>query len=91
MKKKLAALVFSVTVLSAGLTGCNYAETEKIYNSEGENIKSMFIKVEETSAWTIVYDKETKVMYAVSSFSYGTGRFTLLVNADGTPKLWDGE
>lgn len=84
-------MIFSVTVLSAGLTGCIDADTERASNSEGESAKSMFVEVEETAYWKIVYDRETKVMYAVSSYSSGAGKFTLLVNTDGTPKLWDGE
>ena len=51
----------------------------------------MFIEVEQTSAWKIVYDKETKVMYAVSFGIYNCGNFTLLVDENGNPKLWDGE
>lgn len=39
----------------------------------------------------IVYDKETKVMYTKSNSSSNCGDFTLLVNADGTPKLWESE
>lgn len=94
MKKKVLALIFSVVVLSSTLTGCslpNLAETEKSYNTEDENIKSMFIEVERLGTWIIVYDKETKVMYAVSDDSYNYGNFTLLVDENGNPKLWDGE
>lgn len=47
------------------------------------------VYVEETSAYCIVYDKYTKVMYAVSNGGYNCGDFTLLVNADGTPLLYD--
>lgn len=94
MKKKLLALIFSVAVLSSTLTGCdlpNLAETEKSYNTEDGNIKSMFVEVERSGTWKIVYDKETKVMYAVSDGSYTYGNFTLLVDENGNPKLWDGE
>lgn len=35
----------------------------------------------------IVYDKQTKVQYAISK----EGIFTLLVNADGKPLLYEGE
>lgn len=31
-----------------------------------------------------------KVMYAVSGGAYNNGTFTLLVNPDGTPMLWEG-
>lgn len=94
MKKKILALIFSVTVLSTVLVGCdvpNYAEAEKSYDTEDENIMSMFIEVEDAGEWVIVYDKETKVMYAVSDGSHNYGTFTLLVDENGDPKLWDGE
>lgn len=91
MKKKILALIFSGVVLSTVLTGCNYAETDKAYDSEDENIKSMFVEVEESLTWKVVYDKETKVMYAVSGGGYNRGNFTLLVDENGNPKLWDGE
>lgn len=94
MKKKILALIFSVAVLSSLLVGCdlpNYAETDKTYDTEDENIKSMFVEVESAGSWMIVYDKETKVMYAVSDGSSSHGIFTLLVDENGKPKLWDGE
>jgi hypothetical protein len=50
----------------------------------------MFIKLEETYKWQIVYHKDTKVMYAVSIGHYNSGNFTLLVNADGTPMIYEG-
>jgi hypothetical protein len=38
----------------------------------------------------IVYQRDTKVMYAVSRVSDGGGGvLTLLVNADGSPMLWE--
>lgn len=91
MKKKLLALILSVGILSTALSGCNYAKTEKAYDPEDENAKSIFVEVEVCSAWRIVYDKKTKVMYAVSGGGYNSGNFTLLVDENGNPKLWDGE
>ena len=94
MKKKVLALVSSAVVLSALLIGCdspNYADTEKSYDIEDENIKSMFVEVEQSGIWKIVYDKETKVMYAVATHGTGSGQFTILVDENGNPKLWDGE
>lgn len=92
MKKKILALIFSVTVLSTVLVGCSgISETDKAYNTKAEDLKSMLIEVEQASNWRIVYDKETKVMYAVSDGGYNSGNFTLLVDENGNPKLWDGE
>ena len=94
MKKKVLALIFSVSVLSSSLVGCdlpNYADTDKAYDKNAEVLKSMFVEVEDAGEWMIVYDKETKVMYAVAGYGTGSGQFTLLVDENGNPKLWDGE
>ena len=47
----------------------------------------MFVTVSEGSLYNVLYDKDTKVMY-VNSYR---GVFAMLVNADGTPKLYEGE
>ena len=87
--KKLCLLI-AILILSLMLTGC-YATQVKEQDKDKDKPESMFVMVEATYYWRIVYDKETKVMYAVSYVSNGAGKFTLLVNADGTPKLWKGE
>lgn len=92
MKKKALALIFSAAVLSTVLMGCSgVAETERAYDVGAEDLKSMFIIVEHGQCWDVVYDKETKVMYAVTNYGSGSRQFTLLVDENGNPKLWDGE
>ena len=92
MKKQLLVLIFSGIILSAVLAGCSgTVETEKVHNIDSENLKSMFVEVEKSGIWKIVYDKKNKVMYAVSNGAYNQGIFTLLVNESGNPRLWDGE
>ena len=92
MKKKILALIFSAVVLSTALIGCGgISEAERAYDVEAKDLKSMFVEVEESLTWKVVYDKETKVMYAVSGGGYNSGNFTLLVDENGNPKLWDGE
>ena len=70
------------------LCGCSVVETEKA--NENQERTSMFVEVEQTLCWEIVYHKDTKVMYAISRGSYNQGTFTLLVNADGTPMIYEG-
>lgn len=79
---KALAAVASITVLM--LSGCDTVENEG--SKDGE---SMFVKVEQTDAWCVVYNKYTLVMYAVSAGAYNGGSFVLLVNDDGTPMLWE--
>lgn len=97
MNKKLITLIFSTMILSTVLSGCgmlgipNKTKIEKAYDTEDENIDSIFVEVERGDKWRIVYDKETKVMYSISEAVYTDGIFTLLVDENGNPKLWDGE
>lgn len=50
---------------------------------------SMFVTVEETSYWRVVYQQDTKVMYAVGGGKGARGTFTVMLNPDGTPQLWE--
>jgi len=81
MKNKLITLLI---VGALSLTGCAHIES---VNDTSD--ASMFVVIEETSSWRVVYNKETKVMYAVSCGCHNCGTFTLLVNSDGTPMLYD--
>ena len=86
MKKLL--LIFSLCLISVfSLIGCDVTEV----GQEEMSSKSMFVKVENAGSWYVVYHKETKVMYVVSKDRYNYGNFTLLVDQDGKPLLWQGE
>ena len=78
-------LVVVLVVMALLLSGCAVVETEG-----DQKDASMFVQIEQTSTWRIVYQKDTRVMYAVSNGSYSQGSFTLLVNSDGTPMIWEG-
>lgn len=91
MKKKLA-IILSTLVLAVSLVGCSNVTVETTYDPDAEElIPSMFVAVEDASIWEIVYHRETKVMYAVSCGSYNCGTFTLLVDENGDPLLYEGE
>lgn len=83
--KKLAA-VLTALFLAFALAGCNSNSTESKID---DGTPSRFVKVEQTGTWMVVYDNETKVMYSVSYGVYNIGTFTVLVNADGTPLLYE--
>ena len=83
--KKIFLICITCMVL---LCGCSVARTEKA--NETQESVSMFVEVEQAMCWKIVYHKDTKVMYAISDGSYNRGTFTLLVNADGTPMIYEG-
>lgn len=82
---KAKAIILAV-IACMMLSSCNKVETAK-----NEDDTSMFVKVETTMSWDVVYHKDTKVMYAVSAGGYNGGTFTLLVDADGKPMIYEGE
>jgi uncharacterized protein YceK len=86
MKRFIAGVVACIMILS----GCSKVtvEDESQYNNE-DTVKSMFVIVEKAANWLVVYNKDTKVMYVVSKNSHSSGIFTLLVNPDGTPMIWE--
>lgn len=84
MKKLALTFLLAVAVLT--VSGCSDGMDEEPH----AGISKMFTKVETCGSFEVVYDKDTKVMYVVSSASYNCGNVTLLVNSDGTPKIWKG-
>ena len=53
-----------------------------------ESFAPTFVEVERnySQTWRIYYHQDTKVMYAVSK----DGVWTVMVNADGSPMIWEG-
>lgn len=86
MKTKL--IIFAVA-LTLAFTGCNYAEVESVNEVEEERPTSMFVEIEDSTLWRVYYQKDTKVMYVMSHGGYNSGNFTLLVNPDGTPMIYE--
>ena len=82
---RIVACVVALIILVSCLSACSSVEIE----SSGES-SSMFVQVEQTGSWRIVYHRETKVMYAVSFGTYNGGDFTVLVNPDGSPMIYKG-
>lgn len=81
--KKFVILLFAAILF----TSCDLSTVEK---QPRLNESSMFVLIENTGAWKVVYHNETKVMYAISSGPYNQGTFTLLVDKDGKPLLYKG-
>ncbi len=79
--KKAIGLIMAV-IMAAMLAACSVGDPET---------KSMFVQVECAGSWEVVYHRDTKVMYSVSHGDYNRGTMTLLVNADGTPMIYNGD
>lgn len=76
--------ITTIIALAALVSGCATVET-----THATDNTSMFVKLEQADSWEVVYHRDTKVMYVVSDGSYNHGTFTMLVNHDGTPMLWE--
>lgn len=80
MKRKLITAIITATLLIAGCS-----DTANV----SEEQDRMMEKVEDEWGYAIYVDKDTNVMYIKGS---GDGEtFTVMLNADGTPKIWQGE
>ena len=52
----------------------------------------LFVRIEQEDCFTdysVYYDKDTKVMYVQRAGAHGS--YTVLYNADGTPRVWNGD
>lgn len=78
MRKKLITVIITATLLIAGCS-----DTANV----SEEQDRMMEKVEDEWGYAIYVDKDTNVMYIKGS----GGTFTVMLNADGTPKIWQGE
>lgn len=78
MKKKIIAAILTVTLLIAGCDNINVSE------EHGEKL----MLVENSGGYAILADKDTGVMYLVIK---NGGGITAMLNADGMPKIWNGE
>lgn len=81
MKKALIAIAIALTVALV-LSSCTTMDNISNNSSSGE---STFVIVEEGATYTIIVDKQTKVMYW-----RWNEYLTPLVKADGAPRLWKG-
>lgn len=81
MKKMLVFLILTFCLL---LTGCE-AKMSTV-NDDGD--RSMFVLIEDGDTYRIVYHHDTKVMYAISAGGYNSGNFTVMVDEEGKPLLY---
>ena len=81
MKKTLCIILLALTMT---LCGCEASQVPE----KPLKANSMFIVVEEGTAYKVAYHKSTKVMYAISYGYSNGGTFTVMLNPDGTPMIW---
>ena len=84
--------VITILCICLLLTGCDEATESTEGNNqqkESKQKKSEFVTIEREWYYDIVYHRDTKVMYVVSTGANNQGTFTLLVNADGSPMVYE--
>lgn len=81
MKKKILAAILTATLLIAGCS-------DMANVSAGQD--NTMVLVESELNYSIYADKDTGVMY-LKSWNAKGGGITVMLNADGTPKIWQGE
>lgn len=81
MKRKLITAIITVALLIAGCS-----DTANV-SARQENT---MVLVESGQEYLIYADNDTGVMYLYITISTGGG-LTVMLNADGTPKIWQGE
>ena len=84
--------IMAVLVLALGLmlAGCARGKVDAGQIADAETDNKMFMVVSEEGTGEVIVDKSTRVMYWISKCSDNSGNMTLLVNADGMPRIWEG-
>lgn len=84
--KRLLIILMTIALCACLFVGCG-ASAKTDYKS---NDTSMFVIVEKyDNGWWVVYHKDTKVMYVISAGPTNCGVFTVMLNPDGSPMIWE--
>lgn len=85
----LALCLIICAMVSATSTTVTAAET----NSNTSSASSVFVVVEKDflNHYSVVYHKESKVMYILSQGAYNSGNFMVMLDDDGTPVTYKGD
>lgn len=81
MRKKLITAIITVALLIAGCSDMANVSEEQ---------ENTMVLVESGQEYLIYADNDTGVMYLYITISTGGG-LTVMLNTDGTPKIWQGE
>ena len=82
---KIALAVLLLALCAGMLAGCAGDKAQSEVQAPFEWVYSSAFEI-----YRVGYDPDTGVMYAMSNGEYNSGTLTLLVNADGSPKVWEG-
>lgn len=90
MKRKLITAIIAVALLIAGCSDmANISEEQDNTEDTIVQVEDTMVQVENIWGYRIYVDKNTGVMYLRGDEP--SSAFTVMLNADGTPKIWRGE
>ena len=78
------SLAIMLLALCFVLSGCM-----KQVKTDGKPL--MFLEYQSFGIGSVLVDRDTHVMYWMSEGKSNHGNLTLLVNPDGSPKVWEGD
>lgn len=91
MKKKIFCLLLLLILPIFMLCGCALDSAQSSGIGKEYIVGNViFVKVEKGEDFDLFVDKNTRVIYIYNKTSY-QGGLTAMLNADGTPMLWEGE
>ncbi len=82
MKKIIVSLILIVMIVVIAYISKDLIVQDAIAND------NRFIEIDKYNKGIIVYDKQTKVEYAISDGDYNRGTITLLVDQEGKPLVY---
>lgn len=86
---KRAVIIVVIILVALALCGCSTGKVDLQEIAKSEIDNKMFLTVSDEYYGNVVVDKTTRVMYWLSDGGYSYGILTLLVNPDGTPRIWE--
>ena len=84
IKAILIIIGFGLLVFFIATQFVRYAEEME---ATPEDMSVQFVEVEQSVSWTLYADKDTRVLYIMKD----GGGITAVLNADETPRIWNGE
>jgi len=91
--RTITSIVLIIIIIASVLTGCGGdKKDEKLAADISQRFieVSDYVSLKDKYGYSVLVDSETKVMYLVTYSGYRAG-ITAILNADGTPMLYDGD
>ena len=86
MKNKFA-IVAIASIMALSLSGCGSNTVTNAGKAQEQEV--MFERHQIDECYSILVNKETSVCYLEYKFSCYQYGITVMLNADGTPKIWE--